>query len=294
MLWPTRSRLPTHALQTFINRLRQKHPHTFLSLLTLFTLCTFVHSKCTLTWHGWLRVRREHLTSCIQVWRLESSLKCVLNCCASNSGAGLKYYKERSGWCLLSERSLCWDVFKKMWRNAGTLKSSYLRDLNLKGGVWVSEVRLVVLDGLVPPVEAVPAAVAVPVCSFESLLAFNGAHDLTVVTAAQHLQACEVQYQRKLVNHTHFFNAKVCFLNPFNPVSALYSMTTNTLFRINAGTGKNWKSARTGGEMRHEKWKQMCVGRYGSELELGMLSWKCSCRLMAETNETLGLGHEQK
>lgn len=98
--------------------------------------------------------------------------------------------------------------------------------------MWVSEVRLVVFDGLVPPVEAVPAAVAVPVSSFEPLLAFNGAHDLTVVTAAQHLQACEVKDQRKLVNHTHFLNAEVYFLNLCNPVSALYSMTTNTQFKI--------------------------------------------------------------
>lgn len=112
------------------------------------------------------------------------------------------------------------------------IKSSYLRDLNLKGGVWVSEVRLIVLDGLVPPVEAVPAAVAVPVSSFEPLLAFNGAHNLTVVTAAQHLQACEVQDQRKRVNHTHFLNAEVYFLNMFNQVSALYSVTQNTQFRI--------------------------------------------------------------
>lgn len=58
--------------------------------------------------------------------------------------------------------------------------------------MWVSEVRLVVLDGLVPPVKAVPTAVAVPVCSFKPLLSFNGAHDLTVVTATQHLQACEM------------------------------------------------------------------------------------------------------
>lgn len=54
----------------------------------------------------------------------------------------------------------------------------------------VSEVGLVVLDSLVPPVEAVLAAIAVPVCSFKSLLSFNGAHDLTVVTAAQHFQTC--------------------------------------------------------------------------------------------------------
>lgn len=59
--------------------------------------------------------------------------------------------------------------------------------------MWVSEVRLVVLDGLVPPVKAVPAAVAVPVCSFKPLLPFNGAYDLTVVTATQHFQACRVR-----------------------------------------------------------------------------------------------------
>lgn len=88
--------------------------------------------------------------------------------------------------------------------------------------MWVSEVRLEVLDGLVPPVEAVPAAVAVPVSSFEPLLAFNGAHDLTVVTAAQHLQACKVQDQRTLVNHTHFLNAEKTFLNLCNPVFGLY------------------------------------------------------------------------
>lgn len=75
--------------------------------------------------------------------------------------------------------------------------------------MWVSEVRLVVLDGLVPPVEAVPAAVTVPVRSFELLLAFNGAHDLTVVTAAQHLQACKVQDQRKLVKYTHLLNTEM-------------------------------------------------------------------------------------
>lgn len=68
----------------------------------------------------------------------------------------------------------------------------HLCDLDLECGVWVSEVCPVVFDSLVPPVKAIPTAVAVPVCSFKPLLSFNGAHNLTVVTATKHFQACRV------------------------------------------------------------------------------------------------------
>lgn len=50
----------------------------------------------------------------------------------------------------------------------------------------VPEVGLIVFDGLVSAVEAVSAAVAVPVCPLEPFLPFDGAHDLTVVAASKH------------------------------------------------------------------------------------------------------------
>lgn len=63
--------------------------------------------------------------------------------------------------------------------------------------MWVSEVCFVVFDSLVPPVKAVSAAVAVPVCSFKPFLSFYGAHNLTVVTATQHFQTCRVHKRKK-------------------------------------------------------------------------------------------------
>lgn len=50
----------------------------------------------------------------------------------------------------------------------------------------VPEVGLIVFDGLVSAVEAVSAAVAVPVGSLEPLLSFDGAHNLTMVAASKH------------------------------------------------------------------------------------------------------------
>lgn len=66
----------------------------------------------------------------------------------------------------------------------------YLCDLDLECGVGISEVCFIVFDGLVPPVETISTAVTVPVCTFKPFFSFNSAHNLTMDTAAQHLQAC--------------------------------------------------------------------------------------------------------
>lgn len=67
-----------------------------------------------------------------------------------------------------------------------------LGDLDLEGGVGVSEVSLEVFDSLVSTVETVLAAVAVPVGTFEPLLPFNGTNYFTVVAASKHFKATKV------------------------------------------------------------------------------------------------------
>lgn len=61
-----------------------------------------------------------------------------------------------------------------------------LCDLYLEGSVRVPEVGLIVFNSLISAVEAVSAAVAVPVGSLEPLLSFDGAHNLTMVAASKH------------------------------------------------------------------------------------------------------------
>jgi hypothetical protein len=47
------------------------------------------------------------------------------------------------------------------------LAKNYLSDLDLKCGLWISEMRLVMLDGFVTAVETVSASVTVPVGTLE-------------------------------------------------------------------------------------------------------------------------------
>lgn len=53
------------------------------------------------------------------------------------------------------------------------LTDSYLRDLYLKGCLWVAEVRPVMFEGFVSPIEAIATLVAVPVSSFDLFCSFD-------------------------------------------------------------------------------------------------------------------------
>lgn len=64
------------------------------------------------------------------------------------------------------------------------MRTAHLSDGYLKRCLWISEVGLVMLDGLISAVEAVSTAVAMPVSAFEFLLSLDHPHYVTMVTAA--------------------------------------------------------------------------------------------------------------
>lgn len=59
-----------------------------------------------------------------------------------------------------------------------------LCDLDLECGVRISKMCLIVFDGLIPSVETISTAIAVPVSTLEPLFSFNSTYNFTVIAAA--------------------------------------------------------------------------------------------------------------
>lgn len=82
---------------------------------------------------------------------------------------------------------------------------TYLSYLDLKRGLWISEMSFVMFYGFIPPIETISTLVAVPVSTFKFLFSFDDTNNITVVTASQNFKPCKLNTIKSSSVHIIYF-----------------------------------------------------------------------------------------